>query len=310
MLDNTAMSRLPEHMTFMQRGWLSSNQLLLLGDSESVLIDSGYVTHAEQTLSLLDHALHGRTLDRLFNTHLHSDHCGGNAALQQRYPQLSTTIAPGLSEAVRQWDQRTLTYADTGQDCPRFVFDQIMRPGTDLRLAGQTWQVHAAPGHDPHSVILFQPDSRVLVSADALWQNGFGVVFPEIEGEDGFSGIARTLDLIERLDPAWVVPGHGPVFDDVVDALVRARSRLEGFRAAPQKHASHAAKVLLKFKLLDWQHISHVELHAWAQACRFLHLLHQRFYATLTLPDWVDQCMNDLVKAHAAQRDGVYWVNV
>jgi glyoxylase-like metal-dependent hydrolase (beta-lactamase superfamily II) len=27
-------------------------------------------------------------------------------------------------------------------------------------LGSRPWQVHAAPGHDPHSVILFEPERR------------------------------------------------------------------------------------------------------------------------------------------------------
>src|SRR5207237_1275904 len=67
-----------------ERGWLSSNNVLFAGDdsTESVLIDSGYVTHSEQTVELVRQALRGRRLDRVINTHLHSDHCGGNHALQ------------------------------------------------------------------------------------------------------------------------------------------------------------------------------------------------------------------------------------
>ena len=99
MTDNAKMSLLPEKMTFVQRGWLSANHLLLQDSEETVLIDSGYVSHADQTLSLIAHALQGRPLDRLFNTHLHSDHCGGNAALQEQYPQMQTTRAPGGAEA-------------------------------------------------------------------------------------------------------------------------------------------------------------------------------------------------------------------
>jgi glyoxylase-like metal-dependent hydrolase (beta-lactamase superfamily II) len=300
----------PQHMTFLQRGWLSSNHLLLTGADETVLIDSGYASHADQTLALVQHALNGRPLDRLVNTHLHSDHCGGNARLQAAYPALQTQIAPGLADAVTHWDESRLTYAPTGQDCPRFAFDGLMRPGDEVNMGGHVWQIHAAPGHDPHSIILFEPSSSVLVSADALWENGFGVVFPEIEGEDGFSGIAQTLDLIESLQARWVVPGHGPVFQDVAAALVRARARLNGFLSAPIKHASHAAKVLLKFKLLDWQHIETDAMMQWAQHCRFLCLLHQRYFDRLGLHDWIESLMWDLVQAQVAQQDGTVWVNV
>ena len=304
------MEWLPSPMTFLQRGWLSSNHLLLTGCDETVLIDSGYVSHAHQTRALIEHALQGRPLDRLINTHLHSDHCGGNAMLQAHYPQLQTCIAPGLADAVADWDETRLTYLPTGQDCPRFSFQHILCPGDERVWAGLTWQIHPAPGHDPHAVILFEPIHGVLVSADALWEHGFGVVFPEIEGEDGFSGIAQTLELITSLQPRWVVPGHGNVFQDVDAALARARARLQSFVSAPTKHANHAAKVLLKFKLLDWQRIDRDRLMHWACCCRFLVLLHQRYLCAMDLSDWIEQLMHDLVKAQAARQDQHDWVNI
>jgi glyoxylase-like metal-dependent hydrolase (beta-lactamase superfamily II) len=88
-----------------------------------------------------------------------------------------------------------------------------------------------------------------LISADALWNNGFGVVFQELEGIEAFDEVAATLDLIERLSPLRVVPGHGIVFVDVDEALARARSHLATFL----RHATYGAKVLIKHKLLDWQ---------------------------------------------------------
>ena len=72
-------------MQVFERGWLSSNNVLFIGKEETALIDTGYATHAPQTLALTRHALQGRPLDRIVNTHLHSDHCGGNALLQRTY---------------------------------------------------------------------------------------------------------------------------------------------------------------------------------------------------------------------------------
>ena len=198
-------------------------------------------------------ALGERPLDLLVNTHLHSDHCGGNAALQAAWPAVRTSIPPGLAEHVRNWDPEALTYAPTGQSCPQFRFDTLLHPGTEIRLGDRQWQVHAAPGHDTHSVILFEPAERILVSADALWERGFGVVFPELEGDDAFDELGETLDLIESLAPALVIPGHGAIFTNVDAAVAIARERLKGFLANPAKHTRHAAKVLLKFKLLEVQ---------------------------------------------------------
>lgn len=206
---------LPPDVQVLERGWLSSNNVLIVGRDSVALVDSGYATHTDQTLALVRSALGSRTLDTLVNTHLHSDHCGGNAALQAAYPRLRTLIPPGQAAAVQAWDPCALSYEPTGQLCPRFRFDGVLAPGGTVQLGDLHWQVHAAPGHDPHSVVLFEPGSRTLLSADALWENGFGVVFPELEGEHAFEEIASTLLLIEQLQPAVVVPGHGCPFSDV-----------------------------------------------------------------------------------------------
>ena len=245
---------LPATMRVFERGWLSSNNVLFMGD-ETALVDSGYVTHAPQTLALVRHALDGRLLERLLNTHLHSDHCGGNAALQAAYG--CHTAIPGAEAAkVAAWDEDALSYRATGQQCARFTYDALLAPGQVLELGGLQWQVLGAPGHDPHALLLFCAREGILIAGDALWENGFGVIFPELAGEPGFSETRATLDLIATLDARVVIPGHGRMFTDVAGALQRAYSRLDYLTGAPQRNAENAVKVLVKFLLLERQRVA------------------------------------------------------
>jgi len=293
-------------MQVLQRDWLSSNNILFIGaEGGTALVDSGYHTHAELTCALVEHELQGRQLDLLVNTHLHSDHCGGNARLQRRYPSVCTLIPPGQAEAVRRWDLQSLTYGPTGQECEPFRFDGLANPGNELQLGRRRWQIHGAKGHDPHAIVLFEPESRVLISADALWENGFGVVFPELEGVSAFDEVAATLDLIESLEPCLVIPGHGRAFNDIGGALERARRRLAGFRADPARHLRHAQKVLLKFRLMAWQRIGLDDLVSWA---------HQTPFLAGQNPDpgagpeafrtWIIELLKDLEQAGALKFDG------
>ncbi|HJV83837.1 MAG TPA: MBL fold metallo-hydrolase [Noviherbaspirillum sp.] len=251
--------KLPASMRVFERGWLSSNNILFIGREQTALVDSGYVTHAQQTLALVRNALQDRKLDLLINTHLHSDHCGGNATLQRAFA-CRTAIPAAEAGKVRAWDDDELTYKATGQQCERFSFDDTIASGDILTLGDMTWQALAAPGHDPHSLILYCPDERILISADALWENGFGVVFPELEGESGFSEVRDTLRLIASLDVKLVIPGHGAPFTDVNKALETAFSRLDYFVGDPVRNAQNAVKVLLKFLLLEKQSIPLDEL--------------------------------------------------
>src|SRR5450830_46181 len=296
---------LPPDIRVFERGWLSSNNILMLGGDACALIDSGYVTHAPQTLALVQAALKSRPLDVLVNTHLHSDHCGGNAALQSAYPALMTHIPPGQARFVSTWDPHALTYTPTGQSCPQFRFDALLLPGSEISLGDKTWQVHAAPGHDPHSVILFEPASRVLISADALWERGFGVVFPELEGVDAFDAVGRTIALIESLAPRIVIPGHGSPFDGVEESIAVARERLDSFVRNPARHISYATKVLLKFKLLEVQSVELSTLISWARATPYFGLIFKQHFPALDISDWVEQLIDELVRSGVASRNGL-----
>ena len=299
-----AAAGLPANLVVFERGWLSSNNILFIGVDETTLVDTGYVSHAEQTLALVEAALAGRPLDRVLNTHLHSDHCGGNAALQRRYPALLTDIPPGDAEGVSAWNEEALSFHATGQRCARFGFTGLLRPGTECMLGGMPWQVHGAPGHDPHSIILFEPVSRTLISADALWANGFGVAFPELVGEPSFDDIAGTLDEIERLAPRQVIPGHGAVFSDVAGALAAARRRLAGFQQNPARHARHAIKVLMKFKLLELQSVGAAEWARWVKGTPYLECIRSRFFAEVAMDSLAGEILKELVASGAAAMDG------
>lgn len=268
---HTAAFTLPG-VTVLERGWLSSNNIVLHGaDGEgATLVDSGHCVHAAQTVGLVRHALRGEPLSRVVNTHLHSDHCGGNAALQREFG-CEVFTPPGLWPQVLAWDEVALGYAPARHRCERFHPKGTLSPSQTLDVGRRRWQALAAPGHDPHSLILFEPEAGVLISADALWENGFGVVFPELDGIDAFDEVAASLDLIESLPVRWVIPGHGAPFGDVQAALRRSRSRLAEFKADPARHLRHAAKVMLKYHLLEELQMPLAELPGWLLDTPLLH---------------------------------------
>ena len=292
-------------MRVFERGWLSSNNILFLDDAGSAaLVDTGYVSHREQTLALLTSQLDGRRLTRIINTHLHSDHCGGNAYMQQQ-TGARIAIPPGLADAVARWDDEQLTFRATGQQCDRFVYDTLIDPGATLRLGERDWQALAAPGHDPHSIMLWNAEERVLISADVLWQHGFGGIFPEIEGESGFAEQAAMLDLIERLQPTVVIPGHGAPFTDVEAALGRARQRLTALSADPTRNARQVAKALIKFYLLDVRSLPFDRLVSHLSGARYFNVINERYFR-LPFDQLIGRFVGELTAVGAAENsDGV-----
>lgn len=249
----------------MVRGWLSANNIVFAdpGSHGTAVVDTSYFCHAEQTVQLVERALEGSTLTHIVNTHLHSDHCGGNRALQDRFPAAAIAAPIGFRQAVDPWDEGRLSFQDTGQHCPPFQVDTFIRPGQAMPLGPLEWEAHAAPGHDPDALMFYEPRERLLISGDALWERRLAIIFPELAGEAGFDAAHRTLDAIDRLKPRWVLPGHGTAFNDVAGALQRSRERLEFFAAQPRRHREHAARALAVFHMLEMHKRSRGQLAAW-----------------------------------------------
>lgn len=289
---------LPPGLRVFERGWLSSNNVLFLGDAPT-LVDSGYVTHSDQTLALVAHALpDGQPLARLVNTHLHSDHCGGNAALQARY-DCRTWIPAAEADPVRDWDARRLSFEATGQRCARFAFDETLSPGDAMTLGEREWRVLGAPGHDPHALMLYNATDGILISGDALWERGFGVIFPELDGESGFAEQAAVLDLIEQLDVALVIPGHGKPFDDIGGALAAARGRLEYLQSDPVRNARNALKVLIVFRLMAETELACTTLKTTLDSARVWRNAAAMLAPPSGWPELLDALVAELAKAGA-----------
>ena len=265
----------PRGMQVIERGWVSSNSIVFTDPADAdgsssgaegtigtigSVVDTGYVRHAAQTVELVRHALAGAPLKRIVNTHTHSDHIGGNAALRAAWPDVNITIPAGDAGIVSRWDETALHLSTMGQDCERFAFDSTYTDADVLMLGGLSWRAIGSPGHHMASLMLYSEQARILISADALWENGFGVIFPEIDGDPASQGGAfaaqrATLEAIAKLDVTTVIPGHGAPFGNLHAALDRAQSRLDYFIANPERHARNGLKVTLAFLLMIEQRI-------------------------------------------------------
>ena len=243
---------LPLSVRVIVRGWLNSNQVVLRAPGDNVAIDSGYCTHREETLARLagPEGLDGEPLERLINTHCHSDHMGGNAAIASAHG-CRVTIPAGEVKHVDPWTPQSVWMAQFDQRADPFHFDDTIAAGGSFEGGGFEWQAHAAPGHDMDALMFFEPVNRVLISGDALWQDGMGFVWPEAGANPYIDAAQSTLSAIEALAPRVVIPGHGVPFDDVAGAIAAVRSRLDAFARDPAKNARHVVKVMFVFALLD-----------------------------------------------------------
>ncbi|HXZ55475.1 MAG TPA: MBL fold metallo-hydrolase [Burkholderiales bacterium] len=294
---------LPRGIQVIERGWLSSNNILLFSKGTTV-VDSGYGAHAAQTVALFEHALQGKPLEHLVNTHCHSDHMGGNAAVQRRF-RCRTSIPAGEAPLIDRWDERELILSAADQRAERFGYESTFRSGDTLRMGDYEWRVLPAPGHDLHAVMFFSPETRVLISGDALWENGFGAVFAQLFGRDTALAETRgTLERIAGLDCDVVIPGHGRPFGDVGAALERAFSRLRGYEQDITRLARHVVKVLFTFAMLERRSMLLAEVPAYLENVAILAEIN-RVHLKMNPEAFAEWLVSDLERAGALdKRDG------
>jgi glyoxylase-like metal-dependent hydrolase (beta-lactamase superfamily II) len=158
---------------------------------------------------------------------------GGNAAVASVYG-CEIVIPEGEVKHVVPWTPQSSWMRQFDQRADPFHFDGTIAAGDAFAGGGFEWQVHAAPGHDMDALMFFEPRHRILISGDALWENGMGFVWPQAAPNPYIEGarvaLERSSVSIRRGDP-----GHGAPFIDARGSIANVRSRLDAFERDPRE---------------------------------------------------------------------------
>ena len=174
------------------------NWTWLIGGEMPTLIDAG--TGEAAHLSALEEALAGRPLAQVLVTHAHVDHIAGAEALAARFPSARFHKMP--------WPGR-----DSRWPVP---WEPLADGGRVAAGDGELTILHT-PGHAPDHLSFWHPGSRTVFSGD-LVAKGTTVYIPaRLEGD--LAAYLQSLQRLVDLDPARLLPAHGPVIDDPIDVL-------------------------------------------------------------------------------------------
>jgi glyoxylase-like metal-dependent hydrolase (beta-lactamase superfamily II) len=297
---------LPGSVRVLVRDWLSANNIVLLQSGHNVLVDTGYVSRAHDMLERLrDPELLGeQTLQLIANTHCHSDHMGGNALLARTYGA-PIAVPEGEAPLIRSWDTRGLWLDYADQRSERFEVSEELRAGSVYRWGELSWQAIAAPGHDMGALVFYCEDERILISGDALWENGFGIVMPDQSGT--LAATRSTLEQLAKLDVEVVIPGHGQPFGDFAGALERSFARLRAFEADSSRMARSVLKAMLTFSLLERGRLPLSTLAAYLDGIPIYHE-YNALYFGLSAQALADLLVQELSRAGAIRRSGPFLV--
>jgi len=148
------------------------------------------------------------TLEKVFLTHGHIDHCGqaGQFAQRHRVP------IEGPQREDRFWIEQLPSQGKMFgfPHLAAFEPDRWLEDGDTVAFGEQTLEVRHCPGHTPGHVIFFHAPSRLAIVGDVLFQGSIGRTdFPR---GDHATLVASITDKLWPLgDDVAFVPGHGPM---------------------------------------------------------------------------------------------------
>jgi hydroxyacylglutathione hydrolase len=187
--------------------------------AEDVLIDAGRTWDRRRILGELE----GREVSLLALTHVHPDHQGSAKAVCEAR---GIPLACHADDVDAMEGRRPIQEAATGNPVNRFVralwegpphkVDRVLQDGDEV--AG--FRVVHTPGHSRGHAMFFRESDRVVICGDVIRNMSYATGLPGIkEPPDIFTydpaENRRSIRKLAELNPALILPGHGPAFSDI-----------------------------------------------------------------------------------------------
>ena len=202
------------------------NAYLLKGLEKTALIETVKLPFFDEFRKRIEAVLPITQIDYLIVNHTEPDHAGSIARLLEINPDLTVVGSPAalqfLKEIVNQ-DFRSL----------------IAKEGMTLDLGGKTLQLIMAPNlHWPDTMYTLAQEDGILFTCDSFGAHyAFeGLRLSEVKDHKAYQSalkyyydhilkpfrpfMRKALDKVEGLDVKMICPGHGPVLDCGLDAIV------------------------------------------------------------------------------------------
>ncbi|WP_336002291.1 MBL fold metallo-hydrolase [Halorientalis halophila] len=198
----------------------------LLDAADPAILDAGTVAGAERILAAMDAiGIDAADVEYVVVSHVHLDHAAGTARLLDACENATAVVhergLPYLTDPDRLDRLVESVEAAIGMEAP--YSDPGLLPtercravsgGETLALGDRLLELYDAPGHAPHHLVCFEPDSATLFGADAV-----GAFAPRVDGvapttpppSFDLEANLATVERLLELDPSRTLYSHfGP----------------------------------------------------------------------------------------------------
>jgi len=197
-------------------GYASNNMGFIVTSEGVVVVDTGMTPELGREF-LADIRKHTEQPVRyVIYTHYHYDHVDGAVAFQQPGVQfIAQENLVGNMKMLKGLERVNQSVLGSPSEVPAVYPDITYRESKTLVLGGREIQLFHVLGETDDATLVHLPEERVLFIGDLNNANLGSPVLPE-----GFpEGFIAAVDLIERLGPETLIPGHGRIQDTTLAEL-------------------------------------------------------------------------------------------
>jgi hydroxyacylglutathione hydrolase len=234
---------------FIERGYFNANHFAFRAD-EPILVDTAHGDDFAETERIINRL--GAPLFKvktIINTHTHTDHVGGNRRIQEKSGcgiQLHR-IGKHFIDTKDDW---ATWYKYYDQPTDFFTCGEGLDEGDSIEIGPYVFEVIHTPGHSADLMVLYNKKEKVLISSDALWENGIPAMTIRVEGSGAVFSALESLEKLEPLDVKTVYPGHGKPFGDFRSAIARGREILRKYLSNREEIGADLLKKIIIYILM------------------------------------------------------------
>ncbi len=184
-------------------------RLLVLHDKRAVLVDPG--GEAGRLLSVIEEKK--LTVEAIWLTHSHLDHCGAAAEIIRKLavPMYASAAGRRLRQEVEEQARYFNMPPGIMENCPEP--DVYLKGGETLDFGEYPFKVLATPGHVPDHLCYYSEKTQILLSGDCLFSGAVGRT--DLPGGNPREMTESLRRLAELPGETKVFAGHGP--DTVIE---------------------------------------------------------------------------------------------
>lgn len=252
--------------TVENKGYMSNAGFVVTRDGVVVFDALGTPALGRAMIAAI-HAITPQPIRRVIVSHYHADHIYGlqefKAAGAQIWAHREASRYLTSGQAEERLVQRRTDLFPWVDDRTRVVPPDLWLDGDfAFRMGGLTFElVHSGGAHSPEDLLMYVVEDRLLYCGDLIFAGRLPFV-----GNADSAGWLAAMDKMIALQPAVVVPGHGPVSRDVARDLAGTRDYLAYLRETMGRAAKDFVPFDAAYAGTDWSKFR--DLPAFEQANR------------------------------------------